>query len=758
MRYILTVLLSISFFVSQGQGYFPLSGEKFGKNRIQVRQLKWSTINSNNFEFNFYRNGQPYAYKAAKMAEEEYPYITDILGYTPYNSMKVFIYNSEKNLNQSNIGLTAPQDFDGGLLNLSRSRIEIAYPENDSLFKLQLIKEISNLFVYDMLYGGSLKEVLQNSILLTVPDWYMKGISSYIADRGLPSAKKAEVIAAINRNDNKKLDHLLPDDAELLGQSIWHYIALKYGTDNISNILNLTRIIRTEESSITSTLGISYPRFVKEWKAYYLSGSLNTDKPEAPGVKAAKPIVKEDVNQTDKLKNLKPGEIDTEYYEFEEVNVLAVKEKLKENVVSDANSIEKIRTIRGLGDELNISRVRPYQNLLLSNDLNVDIVNDPVRRMGLKVGTTVNDLLENHIFNASVFVTPTTKNHDINLDYTNYSNKTDWGFSFNRRSILFQDLSEKSVFLLRPLNITNPRADINRRLLMHSAGAHIFYPLSESARVEVRPSLLFTSDIDYIDIRKEIIKNTLGQLNLAYVYDNTKKSSKTGLISGTKARLSYEKNISFKTNSNGGFNRINLDLRHFQNLTGGLQLVGRFNYGTSSGDSPRYSFLGGTENTINRNYYLNISGLAGEPVDITNFLFYNFPGNLRGFDFGKLYGTRYMLFNMELRASLAGFFPRNTITSSLIRNLQLVAFNDIGTAWSSKKGPWSRENSLNTQLVGSAPFFATVRNFKNPFLMGYGVGARTSILGFYVRADYAFGIEDKEIGNGKFYLSVGKDL
>ena len=465
--------------------------------------------------------------------------------------------------------------------------------------------------------------------------------------------------------------------------------------------------------------------------------------------------------KTEKLKNLKPGEIDTEFYEFDEVNVLAVKEKLKANEVSEANSIEKIREIRSKGDELTISRVRPYQNLLLSNDLNLDIVNDPVRRMGLKVGTTVNDLLENHIFNASVFITPTTKNHDIDIDYTNYSNKTDWGFSFSRRSILFQDLSDKlnkTIFLLRPLNITNPRVDVNRRLLMHTAGAHVFYPLSEKARVEVRPSLLFTSDIDYIDIRKGIISNTLGQLKLAYVYDNTQKSSKTGLTSGTKGKISYEKNISFTTNANSGFNRINLDLRHYQNITGGLQLAGRFNYGTSTGDSPRFTFLGGTENTINRTYFANLSGLAGEPNDITNFLFYNFAGDLRGFDYGKLYGTRYMLFNLELRASLAGFFPRNTITSSLIRNLQLVAFNDIGTAWSSKKGPWSRENSLNTQLVGSAPFFATVRNFKNPFLMGYGVGARTSILGFYVRADYGFGIEDKEIGNGKFYLSVGKGL
>ena len=43
----------------------------------------------------------------------------------------------------------------------------------------------------------------------------------------------------------------------------------QYGRDHISNILNLTRIIRTEQTSIASTLGLPYGRFLEEWQAYY---------------------------------------------------------------------------------------------------------------------------------------------------------------------------------------------------------------------------------------------------------------------------------------------------------------------------------------------------------------------------------------------------------------------------------------------------------------------------------------------------------
>jgi hypothetical protein len=56
------------------------------------------------------------------------------------------------------------------------------------------------------------------------------------------------------------------------------------------------------------------------------------------------------------------------------------------------------------------------------------------------------------------------------------------------------------------------------------------------------------------------------------------------------------------------------------------------------------------------------------------------------------------------------------------------------------------------------PFRATVTNFKNPFLMGYCLGVRTTILGYFVKADYAWSLEDKEVGKGKLYLSLGYDF
>ncbi len=45
-----------------------------------------------------------------------------------------------------------------------------------------------------------------------------------------------------------------------------------------------------------------------------------------------------------------------------------------------------------------------------------------------------------------------------------------------------------------------------------------------------------------------------------------------------------------------------------------------------------------------------------------------------------------------------------------------------------------------------------------PIVFGYGVGVRTRLLGYFVRADWAWGIEDRIIQPRIFYLSLSTDF
>lgn len=267
MRKLLPIFFILTTFYSLAQNFLPTQ-EPFGKNRIQYRPFKWKVLTSQNFEIYFYEGGQATATLAAQLAESEFDRITEILGYSPFTRTKIFVYNATQDLNQSNVGLKLTSEKEIREENLAKSRIEVAYSGNASGFKKKLAKEVSQVFVHDMLYGGSIKESLQNSLLLSVPEWYLNGITSYISE-GWSTEMDTYIRDAISNKYLKKPNLTSGKEAELIGQSIWNYIAEKYGKDNIANILNLTRIIRNEQTSISSTIGMPYSRFIKEWREYY---------------------------------------------------------------------------------------------------------------------------------------------------------------------------------------------------------------------------------------------------------------------------------------------------------------------------------------------------------------------------------------------------------------------------------------------------------------------------------------------------------
>ena len=112
-------------------------------------------------------------------------------------------------------------ELNGGIMNAAKSRVQIAYTGQEASFQKELIARVSDLFLYDMLFGGSLKEVLQNSILLTLPEWFMKGIPAYLSADLKDPALKDQIIQMIRATESKKLNHLTESEATLIGLSIW---------------------------------------------------------------------------------------------------------------------------------------------------------------------------------------------------------------------------------------------------------------------------------------------------------------------------------------------------------------------------------------------------------------------------------------------------------------------------------------------------------------------------------------------------------
>lgn len=260
---------SVLFFLVANVAFSQHYTTPFGQNRIQYKNFDWYFYSTNNFDVYYYPGGEEYALEAIDFLEEEFVNLTDKLGYAPYNKTKILIYNSIHDLQQTNIGIDGAVYTIGGRTDFVKLQVEVAYPGKGYQFKQDLFYKLTNTLIQDMMYGGSLAEIFQNSYLLTLPDWFIEGAARYMS-YGWTKEMDDFLRDHMSGKRIKKLNKIDDESAAIVGQSIWNYIAVKYGESNISNILNLTRIIRKEENSIANTLGVTFKSFLNDWKNFYL--------------------------------------------------------------------------------------------------------------------------------------------------------------------------------------------------------------------------------------------------------------------------------------------------------------------------------------------------------------------------------------------------------------------------------------------------------------------------------------------------------
>ncbi len=447
---------------------------------------------------------------------------------------------------------------------------------------------------------------------------------------------------------------------------------------------------------------------------------------------------------------LGPGEVDTDNYQFDADVLKATEYRQRRTGVGALPGLTTTTPLRNRRRE-NITIRGPfdYKSTFGINDAPSNWRIDPVRGFGYTQEVTLTDLLENHVLRAGGFLSLTNALHNSDLfaEYTNLTHRIDFGARFDRQTLFIPDagLTQKNRY--------------NR--LMVSAS----YPISVNSRFTVAPFYAMTRLIDLSSFALPDLVSDYAGVRGEFVFDNSVTNGMNMTV-GSKIKLRYEEYAGLRSSAES-FRRLSLDARHYQKVHRDIVLALRFSFSQSGGASPKQSTLGGVENWINNqkesissNPLLVPNTVRNEiPYDYRNTFFLDFATPLRGFKWGKLTGNSHMLFNAELRVPLIRYLYRGNVTSNFLRNLQLVAFSDIGTAWTGN-GPFSQQNSLNTEVVGGGtiPFRAIVTNFKNPFLIGYGAGVRTMIFGYFVKFDYAWGLEDKTVGKPIAYLSLGYDF
>jgi hypothetical protein len=370
--------------------------------------------------------------------------------------------------------------------------------------------------------------------------------------------------------------------------------------------------------------------------------------------------------------------------------------------------------------------------------------------MGFLAKASVSDLFEDHRLEGGIRVPTSFNGNEFFITYDNNKKRIDKRFALYRR-VLTEPRTENTAELFKS----------GKEQIM--ALYQMKYPLSVHASLRGISSLRF--DRNFVKAQNEASFNNpierekrLG-LRFEYVFDNTYEYS-MNILHGSRMKIYLEGMNQFEFDFIDGFNValnkgftgvIGIDARHYIEVLRHSVLALRGASALSFGGKPNLYYLGGVNNQVFNSFD------QSTPTGNRDFAFQANANHLRGFRSNIRNGTSFALINSELRVPIFQYFLGRGKGSSFFRNFQVIGFSDLGVAWYGTS-PYSSENPLNTERVQTNQILLDIKYFRDPLVASYGVGVRSSIFGYFVRIDYAYGVETRVVQKPRIHLSLGLDF
>lgn len=371
---------------------------------------------------------------------------------------------------------------------------------------------------------------------------------------------------------------------------------------------------------------------------------------------------------------------------------------------------------------------------------------------GLLGKVVVKDLFEDYEFEGGIRFPPNFKGAEYYGIFRDKKHRLDRSLSLYRK-----------VQTERFPTPTGLQGGNKYEVLLGQAG--VSYPLdfynSLRAKFTIRQdkSTIKPTTLDELNTAPDISQR-IG-LKLEYVFDNSFIYN-PNIRNGTRAKIYGEvmKKIElqliedFNLNFGNGYLTVfGVDARHYLPILKHSILALRVAAGISMGTEKILFYLGGADNEIIPQF--NEEGRSNYRY---NYAYQTVAPNLRGFKSNVRSGNNHLLSNIELRIPPFQYLFGKNVRSRLLRDFQLVGFFDAGMAWEGRD-PYDPNNPINFVEIDRPPILhAEVQYFRDPFVMGYGAGVRINLFGYFLRGDYAWGIDSGATLKPRIHISLGYDF
>lgn len=405
-------------------------------------------------------------------------------------------------------------------------------------------------------------------------------------------------------------------------------------------------------------------------------------------------------------------------------------------------------------------KLQPYANgfgpilssvgspLALSPAISItDIAEDYEAFMGIKFGMTGIDF--SNLFDKTEF----------SMGFNNYRRRLDWGVSYRLSQRRMRDIYSQYA-------LQSTSQDIYIKQITHYFDINFSYPLDVIRSIRLKTQIrneqyvyLSNTRLERNDptFSKETKSRTTLINRLEWVYDNS-LSTMTNIYEGLryKAYLDWlvpvQDNTDFAASGNIDPNIINIgtDVRYYYPIFRDITFAARAALDMSLGDKRILYYVGGVDGWFQPSF--NQSAIVD---DTKSYAYQALALNLRGYQQNGMNGSSALTFNFEARVPSTSLTSQY-INSVFLRNLQLIIFTDLGTAWTDLA-----KIARPTYIVrddNNPISFQKTEGGIGPFIGGFGTGLRMRLFGQYLKFDVAWNFDNLFSKPPLFYFSLGVDF
>ena len=352
----------------------------------------------------------------------------------------------------------------------------------------------------------------------------------------------------------------------------------------------------------------------------------------------------------------------------------------------------------------------------------------------IKVGTA--DLFEDYKIIGGVRLSGDLKSNGYMLSFLDNKYRLDKSYIFSRQSI----------------NML--KANALQKIYSYEFRGAFNWPFDEV--FSTRNSFSFRNDktvfmaTDIFNLEKENTYSNWVTFRNEVIFDNTINKG-LNLYNGGRYKV-FSEYYRLLEDSKTEMIILGLDARNYKKVSHSIIWANRIAASTSFGNQKLLYYMGGVDAWLMPKFNQEADVLENE-----NYSYQTLATNMRGFHQNVRNGNSFFVVNTELRVPLFKYLLRRPITSDFINNFQIVTFADFGTAWNGLT-PFSKENQINYEVIENGPVTITIDKQKNPLVGGFGFGARSRLFGYFLRADWAWGVEDGYVLPSILYISLGLDF